>query len=291
MPELPEAETIRCQLATEIAGATIARLELIQPRTWRHHKSPRDLTDLVAGRRIISVGRRGKALYLLLDGDRQSGADHQSGADRSSTLILRLGMTGLVRLLPADAPLDKPAAILTLSDGRQVRFYDTRTFGALIARPGHDIDNMPEFARYGPEPLTPDFTPDYLSKSLAGRTAKLEDVLMNQHVIAGIGKIYADEICFRAGLRPGRRASGLTRPMRDRLYHAIREVLAEGIEGRGSSAKDESYRDIYGLPGRFQDRLHVYQRTGKPCRSCGATIRRSPLPGGRGLHWCPSCQR
>lgn len=279
MPELPEAETIRCQLAAEITGATIIRLELRQPRTWRHHKSPREISRLVTGRRIIAVGRRGKAPYLLLDGD------------RPSTLIFRLGMTGLVRVLPAEAPPDSPAAQLTLDNGKQLRFYDTRTFGALIARPGHNINSFPDFARYGPEPFSAEFTLDYLTKALAGRTAKLEDALMNQHVIAGIGKIYADEICFRAGLRPGRRASGLTGPMRERLFQVIREVLAEGIECRGSSAKDETYYDIYGIPGRFQDRMQVYQRTGKPCRACGATIRRTRLPGGRGLHWCPSCQR
>ncbi len=279
MPELPEAETIRCQLAAEITGATIVQIEVRQPRTWRYHKSPRELSKLVAGRRIISVGRRGKAPYLLLDGT------------RPTTLIFRLGMTGIVRVFPEGAPADSPAAQLTLDNGKQLRFYDTRTFGALIARNGHDVNNLPDFARYGPEPFSEEFTRDYLTKALAGRSAKLEDVLMNQHVIAGIGKIYADEICFRAGLRPGRRASSLTGPMRERLFLAIREVLAEGIECRGSSAKDETYYDIYGIPGRFQDRMRVYQRTGQPCRSCGTAIRRTPLPGGRGLHWCPSCQR
>jgi len=280
MPELPEAETIRCQLEAEITGATIERLEVRHRRTWRFHSSARDLAGLVEGRRIARVGRRGKAPYLLLDGR------------HPTTLIFRLGMSGLVRVLPAGAPLDRPpAALLELSGRKHLRFFDQRTFGALIARPGHDIDQMPDFARYGPEPLSDDFTRDYLAHALSRRAAKLEHVLMNQHVVAGIGKIYADEICFRAGLRPGRRASGLTGPMRERLRHAIREVLAEGIDCRGSSARDESYHDIYGIPGRFQDRMCVYQRTGEPCRACGAPIRRTRMPGGRGLHWCPCCQK
>ncbi len=232
------------------------------------------------GRRIIRVGRRGKAPYLLLDGD------------SPTTLIFRLGMTGLLRVVPAHEPVERaPEAVLSLEGSTHLRFCDPRTFGALIARPGHQIDALPDFERYGPEPLSDDFTLAHLGKALSRRKAKLEDVLMNQQVVAGIGKIYADEICFRAGLRPGRRASRLTARMRERLWRAIREVLAEGIRCRGASARDESYRDIYGIPGRFQDRMFVYQRTDKPCRVCGAAIRRTRLPGGRGLHWCPCCQR
>ena len=280
MPELPEAETIRCQLEAEIVGATVERLEVFRARTWRFHSSAEELAGLVEGRRIVGVGRRGKAPYLLLDGQ------------RPTTLILRLGMTGLVRVVPAGEAVEAPpAAALLLSDERELRFFDPRTFGALIARPGHDIDGMPEFARCGPEPLSEEFTLEYLAEALSRRTAKLEQVLMNQCVVAGIGKIYADEICFRAGIRPGRRACGLTGAMRERLWQAIRDVLAEGIECRGSSARDESYRDIYGMPGRFQDRMRVYQRTGEPCLCCGSAIRRTRIPGGRGMHWCPCCQK
>jgi len=280
MPELPEAETIRCQLEAEIVGATVERLEVFRARTRRFHSSAEELAGLVEGRRVVGVGRRGKAPYLLLDGE------------RPTTLIFRLGMTGLVRVAPAGEAVEAPpAAALLLSGGRELRFFDPRTFGALIARPGHVIDRMPEFARCGPEPLSEEFTLECLAEALSRRTANLEQVLMNQCVVAGIGKIYADEICFRAGLRPGRRACGLTGPMRERLWQAIRDVLAEGIECRGSSARDESYRDIYGMPGRFQDRMGVYQRRGEPCRRCGSAIRRTRIPGGRGMHWCPCCQK
>jgi formamidopyrimidine-DNA glycosylase len=280
MPELPEAETIRCQLAAAITRRTVESIRLHQPRTWRFHRSPDELRKLVEGRRVLAVGRRGKAPYLLLDGP------------EPSTLILRLGMTGLVRIVdPRDSTDQRPAAVLALSGRKDLRFFDTRTFGALIARRGHDVDCMPEFAHYGPEPLSDEFTLEYLAGALSRRRARLQDVLMNQGVVAGIGKIYADEICFRAGLRPGRRACGLTGPMRRRLWRAVREVLAEGIECRGSSARDGSYRDVYGMPGRFRDRMHVYQRTGQACRICGATIRRTRIPGGRGLHWCPFCQK
>lgn len=280
MPELPEAETIRCQLEAEIAGRTVRRVDLLHPRTWRFHRSRQELRRLVEGRSILAVRRRGKAPYLLLDGS------------EPSTLIFRLGMTGLVRVVHAREPAGgRPAAVLALGNHKQLHFLDSRTFGALIARRGHNVEGMPEFAHYGPEPLSDEFTTEYLAAALSRRTAKLQDALMNQQVVAGIGKIYADEICFRAGLRPGRRACGLTGPMQQRLWRAVREVLAEAIACGGSSARDDGYRDIYGMAGRFRDRMHVYQRTGDGCRICGTAIRRTRMTGGRGMHWCPSCQR
>jgi len=280
MPELPEAETIRRQLEGEIVGATIRRLEVHIPRIAREHGNPAELAQLVEGRRIVAVGRRGKAPLLFLDGK------------RPTTLIFRLGMTGLLRLVPASEPLDKAtAASLALTGRRHLRFLDQRQFGALIAHPGHDVDSTPEFKDYGPEPFSDDFTLDYLKEALSRRKAKLELVLMDQHIIAGIGKIYSDEICFRAGIRPGRAANSLTGPERERLFRAIREVLEESIGARGSSARDEAYRDVYGMPGRFQDRMFVYQRSGEPCRVCGTPIRRTAIQGGRGMHWCPKCQQ
>jgi len=280
MPELPEAETIRRQLEAEVTGSTIRRLELLHPRAWRAHRSPEELTSLVECRRIVRVGRRGKAPYLLLN------------TKRPSVLIFRLGMTGLIRVMAAREPSERPpVAVLGLTCGREIRFYDQRLFGELVAFPTHDVDTTPEFAHYGPEPFSEEFTLDYLKGQLSRRSAKLVDVLMNQQIVAGIGKIYSDEICFRAGVRPGRKASSLTGPMRERLWRASREVLSVGIESRGSSAKDETYRDIYGIPGRFQDRMMVYQRTGRPCRVCGTPIKRASIASGRGMHWCPKCQR
>jgi len=280
MPELPEAETIRCQLEREIVGKAVRRLQLHDARAAREHESPEELASLVEGRKIQGVGRRGKAPLLFLDGK------------KPTTLIFRLGMTGLLRVVPAKEPLEKSiVATLTLSDGKHLRFLDQRKFGGLIARPGHDVDGTPEFDHYGPEPLSDDFTPEYLKDVFSRRSAKLEMVLMDQHVIAGIGKIYADEICFQAGLRPGRSARRLTKPMCERLWRAAREVLSEGIDCRGSSARDETFLDIYGMPGDFQDRMCVYQRTGEPCRVCGTPIRRTRIAGGRGMHWCPECQK
>jgi len=295
MPELPEAETIRCQLEPEVAGATIRKVRVLIPRAAREHKSPRELARLVEGRRIVRVGRRGKAVVLFLrSGCFGSALPKQRAASRGgeATLIIRLGMTGLIRVVPAKEPVTKhTAAVLELEDGRHLRFLDQRQFGLISARPGHDPDATPEFEGYGPEPFSDEFSPEYLKQAFARRGAQLEVVLMDQKVIAGIGKIYADEICFCAGLRPTRRANGLTGPMRERLWKATREVLAEAVQCRGSSAADETYRDLYGMPGEFQKRMYVYQRTGEPCRACGTPIKRTPMPGGRAMHWCPTCQK
>jgi len=295
MPELPEAETIRCQLEPEVAGVTIRKIRVLIARAAREHQSPRELARLVEGRRIARVGRRGKAVVLLL-GPRCFGSglpkQRASAAAGQVTLIIRLGMTGLIQVVPDKEPIAKhTAALLELEDGRQIRFVDQRQFGLISARPGHEVDSMPEFEGYGPEPFSDEFSPEYLKQAFARRSAQLEVVLMDQKVIAGIGKIYADEISFRAGLRPTRRASGLTGPMRQRLWQATREVLAEAIQCRGSSANDETYRDLYGIPGEFQKRMYVYQRTGEACRICGTPIKRTAMPGGRGMHWCPKCQR
>jgi len=280
MPELPEAETIRCQLEREIVGAIVKRVQVHIARAAREQGSLEELARLVERRRIMQVGRRGKALLLYLD------------SKNPSTLIIRLGMTGLIRVLPARGPLGKhTAATLELSDKRKVHFIDQRQFGSITARRGHNIDEMPEFADYGPEPLSEAFSLEYLREALRRRSAQVESVLMSQNIVAGIGKIYSDEILFRAGIRPGRPANRLTGAMRQRLWEAVREVLREAISCGGSSARDETYADIYGMPGQFQERLMVYQRTGEPCRVCGVPIRRAKIAGGRGMHWCPKCQQ
>ncbi len=280
MPELPEAETVRRQLAEAVTGAKIRRVQIHIGRAARNHTSEGELDALVKGRTIREVGRRGKAILLFLDGK------------KPSTLIIRLGMTGLINVVPAKEPLVKhTAGVVGLTDGRQIRFIDQRQFGLMVARPGQDVDAMPEFEKYGPEPFSEDFTPEYLKQAFSRRSTNLEVTLMNQQVIAGIGKIYADEICFRAGLRPTRKANSLTGPMRQRLWEATREVLTEACSFGGTTTPDESFRDLYGLAGRFVDRLNAYQRAGEPCRVCGTEIKRTPMSGGRGMHWCPKCQK
>ncbi len=274
MPELPEAETARRYLEASILGAKIRRVEVHTARSARAHESPEEFAALVEGKKIQRLGRRGKAVLFFLD------------SKAPATLIVRLGMSGHLRVAKKGEAREKHlAGVLELAGGREVRYVDPRTFGQMVARVGHDVDAMPEFEGYGPEPFSEGFSAEYLKQTFARRTVGLQVALMNQNLVAGIGKIYADEICFRAGLRPTRKVNTLTRPKLERLVEVTKEVLTEACELGGTSAGDESWPY-----GHFQDRLFVYQRAGEPCRVCGTIIKRTPLPGGRGMHWCPKCQ-
>jgi formamidopyrimidine-DNA glycosylase len=277
MPELPEVETIRRQLAPHCAGRRIIAVRVSRLRAIRAHASTEAFAALLDGRTIIEVGRRGKALLFPLDGDR--------------SLLVRLGMSGQVILAdPTDPVAPHTHVVLTLDDGREVRYIDPRTFGQMAVVAGHDPDAMIELAHYGPEPLGDAFTVETLTHALAGRSISVEAVLMDQTKVVGIGKIYADESCFLAGVDPRRAASTLTHDEIGRLHAAIRAVLALAIECRGTSGADSAYRDAHGGLGDFQCRLHVYQRVGEPCRVCGTPIEFRPFQGRR-LHFCPRCQR
>ena len=191
MPELPEAETARRYLEAAVLGAKIRRVEVPIPRSARSHESPEELAALVEGKKILRLGRRGKAVLLFLDGK------------QPATLIIRLGMSGHIRVAKKGEEREKHlAGVLELTHRREIRYVDPRTFGLMVARPGHDVDTMPEFEKYGPEPFSEAFAPEYLKQTFARRSVDIEVALMDQSVVAGIGKIYADEICFRAGIRP-----------------------------------------------------------------------------------------
>jgi formamidopyrimidine-DNA glycosylase len=276
MPELPEAETICRQLAPLVTGKQITSVNLRERSILRHPLEAAKFRRRLKGRRIGRVLRRGKAVILVLE--------------ESLSLVVRLGMSGTLKVEPAEAPFDKHVHLrLGLEEGAELRFRDPRKFGGLSLREGNAVDAFPEFAHFGPEPLCEEFTPDYLAQRLKGRKAKVGTLLMDQRVIAGIGKIYADEICFRAGVRPTRAAGRLSKREIERVAAAAREVLEEAIGGRGTTAQDNVYLDSYGRPGGF--RPAVYQRTGQPCVCCGKPVRRTRLTDGRGMHWCAECQK
>lgn len=277
MPELPEVETIRRQIAPDVTGRTITSVCVTRDRAVRAHPTPFDFIRQLNGRKIIAVNRRGKALLFPLDID--------------ASLLVRLGMSGQLVLVDADSPLKIHTHVrLELDSGRSLRFIDPRTFGQMAVVAGHDPAQMPEFAHYGPEPLDDSFTIDSLRGILAGRKQQIQIVLMNQELIVGIGKIYADEACFIAHIHPERTAASLTVIEVSLLYAAIRDVLTRAIELRGTSIKDAAYRDSHGTLGGFQQQLNVYQRDGKECHTCGTTIEHRPIQGRR-MHFCPKCQR
>ncbi len=277
MPELPEVETIGRQIAPLIVRQQICTAEVTRARAVRAHASPDDFIARVTGRVILDVRRRGKALLLPLDDE--------------NSLLVRLGMSGR---LTVTAPEEPRAAhthvVLTLANGMELRFCDPRTFGQMAVVDGHDPDRMIELGHYGVEPLGDAFTPDVLARALAGKRASIQIVLMDQTKVTGIGKIYADEACFLAGISPLRAAQSLDAEEVGRLHGAIRAVLLRAIEARGTSNRDAAYRDASGAPGSFQQQLHVYQRENQPCRVCGTLIEFRPLQGRR-MHFCPNCQR
>jgi len=278
LPELPEAETIRRQLEHEIIGRRIVSVRVLRASLVRR-QAPEELMRTVIGRSIERIGRRGKAVVVTLDA--------KSGA----TLVFHLGMTGQILVAPREAEPDRHTRVVfALDDGRQVFFQDQRTFGDVAAYPETDWRKIPDLAAYGPEPLKPAFNVRYLRQTLPRRSAKIQAVLMDQHFVAGIGKIYADEITYAARIHPERAANSLSEQEMRRLVRATKRILRLAIGHGGTSAADEKYVDAYGNYGGFQFLLNTYQRTGEPCRRCGRPIQHLPLQGRR-AHFCPRCQR
>jgi formamidopyrimidine-DNA glycosylase len=281
MPELPEVETVVRDLRPRIVGAEISGVRSSWARTLRTHDSEA-FAAAVRGRRIESVGRRAKLLVVELTG--------------GVALTIHLKMTGQLFVVPADAP-DDPYIRLALAfvDGRELRFRDIRKFGRvgfyerdaatgeLVKEPGGGA----VFAGHGPEPLDPAFSLAAFRRRLRARKARLKPLLLDQAFIAGIGNIYADEALWAARLHPLRSAASLRPADERRLYLAIRSILAEAIERRGSSIDDYTAPDG---DGEMQERLQVYQRTGAPCPRCGRPIRRIVI-GARATHFCSWCQR
>ena len=281
MPELPEVETVARDLRPRILGATITGARCSWARTLRTH-SPEAFAAEVAGRRIDAVGRRGKQVVVELSGD--------------AALTIHLKMTGQLFVVPVAAPEDPYIRlVLELADGREVRFRDIRKFGK-IGLYGRDpvtgelvaeLGGALVFAGIGPEPLSEAFTLREFRRRLRRRKGRLKPLLLDQSFVAGVGNIYADESLWRSRLHPLRSASSLRPPDERRLYQAIRNVLSEAVERRGSSIDDYTAPDG---DGSMQERLDVYQRTGEPCRRCGRPVKRVVI-GARSTHFCSWCQR
>lgn len=274
MPELPEAETIVRDLRHRVVGAAIVRVSVPRPDILARGLTARGLSTRVRGRTIRASVRRAKKVVLVLDGDRR--------------IVIHLGMTG--RVMTSDAPpasgLQHIVVRLGLDDGRAILFDDARRFGLV------EVVDEADWARwsdaFGPEPLSPAFTPDYLLAALRESRAPVRNWLLDQKRVAGIGNIYACEALFRAGVRPRRRAQYITRREATDLHGGIRDVLRAAIRARGTSFRD--YRDARGRRGGFQERLDVYDREDLPCHHCDTLVRRV-IFGGRSAFYCPRCQR
>lgn len=262
MPELPEVETVVRTLGPRIEGRRILSAEFRSDLILRHCSAC--LSDVLPGRTVARVQRRGKHIVCTLD---------------AGLLIVHLGMTG--KLL-VDAEVSRHTRAIFTLEGATLLYDDIRMFGSI-----EWCEALPaRFARLGPEPF--DVSEEEFFRGLRGRRASIKALLLNQTLVRGLGNIYVDEALFRAGVRPEAPAYKLSRARSNRVYTGMLEVLSEAIAHRGSSISD--YVDAEGRQGGFQDRHNVYSRGGEPCRVCGTPIRRLVLAQ-RGTHYCPKCQR
>ncbi len=271
MPELPEVETIRRQLAPHLEGRTLAAVEVRDFR-WTLPAPPELIADELTGARVERLGRLGKYMIWELDRDRH--------------LLVHLRMTGSL-LMDADPESPYTRARFELDDGHVLTYVDPRRFGTahlLLSTAARDAYLG---ARLGAEPFTPEFTADYLRAQARGRSAPVKAFLLDQRRIAGVGNLYADEALHRAGVHPLRPAGSLTLTQWRAVKEAIEVALAAGIDAKGASIDD--FRHVDGARGSFQDRFLVHTRAGEPCPTCGSTIRKMVV-GGRGTYVCEKCQ-
>lgn len=285
MPELPEVETIRRQLAPRLVGRTVVA-------AGAHPSAKFASAPEAIGHRIARLRRRGKYLIAELDG----------GDGVCRDLVVHLGMTGVLAVSPGDGqghpsptsphlrawwalgpppvgPGGTPGATEVLT------FTDVRRFGRAVVTPHGHHAALPTLAALGPEPLGGDFTVAHLGAALARVGAPLKAVLLGQRVVAGVGNIYCDEACWLACVHPGTRRVPATRVAA--LHNAVRTVLAAAIDNGGTTLRD--YRDGDGAEGTNQHHLACYGRAGAPCLRCGTALERSVVAA-RGTTTCPSCQ-
>jgi formamidopyrimidine-DNA glycosylase len=272
VPELPEVEVVRRGLAREVSGQEVTSVAVTGARTVR--RQPAEvLIERLQRARLGEAGRIGKFLLVPLD-------------DGTDTLVIHLRMSGQLLLTVPEWPRAKHThAVLGLSDGRELRFVDPRTFGELFIAPSP----VAALAHLGPDPLSAAWSAAVLRRGLAGRTGRLKLLLMDQRFVAGIGNIYSDEALFEARLRFDRPGGSLSVEEVGRLHKAVRKTLREAVQLRGSSLRDAQYVDLFGEPGDYQNRHRVYGREGEPCPRCGGPVRRISL-GGRSTFLCETCQ-
>ena len=276
MPELPEAETVRAQLEPQIVGQTITQSWARLPRITLP-----DIETFQAqtqNARIVAAKRRGKQIYFPLDNDWH--------------LLVHLGMTGRLHVEADHDLFDSETlpkhvhGVLRLSNQTRLVFTDPRTFGKLGVS-----QDLPFLSKMGPEPLDEDFDLAAFVTRLHARKTKIKTALLDQILVAGLGNIYADEVCFLAGVHPATRACDIPLDVLQVLAGHMKPVLQRAIAARGATLKDGGYQDTFGQFGAFIPQ--AYGRTGDPCDICGTLIERGVLGASktsRSYHFCPTCQ-
>jgi len=297
MPELPEVETVRQGLAEQISGRTMVQVRTHHPRVARRHAAgPADLCARLTGRRLITVERRGKYLWLPLTPDESpSSRDHSEAIEPSDAMVAHLGMSGQFRV--TDDPLTDHRHLrfdAELDDGRWLTFLDQRTFGgvgwdALVVDSTSTRRVPAAWQHVAPDQFEPGFDGDAVVRDIRGRRSELKRVLLDQTVVSGIGNIYADEALWRARVHPQRPSNKLpSRTVRE-VLDAAAEVMGEALR-QGGTSFDSLYVNVNGESGYFERSLSVYGREDLPCLRCGSAIRRLTFAN-RSSFVCPRCQR
>ena len=278
MPELPEVETVRRGLERFAVGRRVNGVEVGRERTVRR-TSRQAVIDGLTDTTILAANRRGKYLLLPLD----------SGDE----VMIHLRMSGQV--LVATAGADRPPhthVVIHLDDGNEMWFVDPRTFGEVVVfDPDHVDVEIPDLAKLGPDPIADEITLRDFRRILRRRHRQIKPLLLDQHVIAGIGNIYADEILHEARLRPDRLSDELSPASERRLHDAVHRILRQAIAHGGSTLGDAQYVDLFGDWGTYQHAHVVYGRTGERCTTCGVGWIRRTVSAQRSTHYCPRCQR
>jgi formamidopyrimidine-DNA glycosylase len=271
MPELPEVETTRRGIAPFVEGKRVEGVVVRQEKLRLPVSS--EISAELPGRTILRAERRAK--YLILRTER-------------GCVILHLGMSGHLSIVPANAQPGKHDHLdILLETGLALRFTDPRRFGLALWTSEEPL-NHPLLMALGPEPLEEGFTGNYLFLASRGRVVAVKQFVMDSHIVAGVGNIYANEALFRAGIHPARSAGAISRARFRRLTESIRVVLSEAIDLGGTTLRD--FRDGEGKPGYFAFNPDVYGRGGEPCHRCGALIQ-AIRQGGRATYFCKVCQR
>ncbi len=277
MPELPEVEVVRRGLDRWVSGRTVSRVEVLHPRAVRRHAAGgADFASRLSGQRILGASRRGKYLWLPLDG--------------GEALLGHLGMSGQLLVQPADAPDETHLRVRVEFDdgGPQLRFVDQRTFGGLSLEPVRDGVPVP-VAHIARDPIDPAFDDAAFIKALRAKQTGIKRALLDQSLISGIGNIYADESLWRARLHYERPAGALSRPKAVALLAEVRAVLGESLD-QGGTSFDSLYVNVNGESGYFSRALNAYGRADLPCPRCATPIRRAAFMN-RSSYFCPRCQR
>ena len=271
MPELPEVETVKRGIQPHITGQKIKQIYIYQTQLrWPIDKN---LPDKINGYTIQEVTRKGK--YILIK-------------FKQGTLILHLGMTGILRILKQKTDRKKHDHVdIVLSNDILLRYNDTRRFGCILWT-DHAIETHPLIKKLGPEPLSNHFNSEYLYKITRKRNTSIKTFIMNSHYVVGIGNIYANECLFMAGINPNRTVAKLTKRDCKKLIQSIKHIISKAIQAGGTTLKDFRHPDS--KPGYFRQELQIYGRGGDKCRVCNTALIEIKL-GQRQTVYCPKCQK